>query len=69
MQMEISCGERKMKTSMYIKTDAYDQLLSKGVCRQLGIIVYHPDVHPFKQKQEEKTSSNSACRDITIKQK
>ena len=51
---------------------AYDQLLlSEGVCRQLGIINYHPCVHPFKQKQkvdnnegkEIRTSNISACRD------
>ena len=50
---------------------AYDQLLlSEGVCGQLGIINYHPDVHPFKQKQKvdnnegkENTSNISACRD------
>jgi len=70
MQLEISFGEKKMKTSVYIKMDAYDQLLlSEGVCRQIGIIVYHPDVHPFKQKQEKKTSSSGACRDITTEQK
>ena len=41
-----------MKTSVYIKMDAYDQLLlSEGVCRQLGIISYHSDVYPGKRKQ------------------
>jgi len=50
MQLEISFGEKKLKTSVYIKMDAYDQLLlSEGVCRQLGITVYCPDVYPFKQ--------------------
>ena len=50
MQLEISFEEEKMKTSVYIKMDAYDQLLlSEGVCRQLGITIYHPDVYPFKQ--------------------
>ena len=55
-----------MKTKLYIKMDAYDQwLLSKGVCRQLAIIDYHPDVYPFKKvdikEKFEKTSSSTTC--------
>ena len=57
-----------MRTSVYIKMDAYDQLLlSEGVCRQLRIINYHPDVHPFRQKQKadnnEEKERISNCRD------
>ena len=34
-----------MKTPVYIKMDAPDQLLlSEGVCQQLGIVSYHRDV-------------------------
>ena len=34
-----------MKTSVYIKMDAQEPLLlSEGVCRQLGIITYHPSL-------------------------
>ena len=51
MELHVSFGERTMKTSVYIKMDAYDQLLlSEGVCRQLGIISYRSDVHPGKWK-------------------
>ena len=36
-----------MKTAVYVKMDAPEQLLlSEGVCRQLGILTYHPDVQP-----------------------
>ena len=36
-----------MVTPEYIKTDAHEQLLlSEGVCRQFGIIHYHPSVKP-----------------------
>ena len=36
-----------MKTAVYIKMDAKEPLLlSEGVCRQLGIIQYHPSVVP-----------------------
>ena len=34
-----------MKTAVYIKMDAPEQLLlSEGICCQLGILTYHPDV-------------------------
>lgn len=36
-----------MKTTVYVKMDAQDQLLlSEGVCRQLGIVTYHPSIEP-----------------------
>ena len=34
---------------MYVKMDAQEQLLlSEGVCRQLGIVMYHPSIEPSK---------------------
>ena len=45
MDLEISFGERMIRTPVFVKMDAHDPLLlSEGVCRQLGIISYHPDV-------------------------
>ncbi len=36
-----------MKTPVYVKMDAHEPLLlSEGVCRQMGIISYHPEVQP-----------------------
>ena len=36
MDMDLSVAEKTMRTTVYIKVDAHDQLLlSKGVCRQL----------------------------------
>ena len=37
-----------MTTPVYIKFDAHDQLLLSGVCRQLGIITYHPSAEPWR---------------------
>ena len=38
-----------MRTAVYIKMDAHDQLLlSEGVCHQLGIVTYHPDVQRWR---------------------
>ena len=61
MELHVSFGERTMKTSVYIKMDAYDQLLlSEGVCRQLGIISYHSDVYPGKWKQKDDNKADNA---------
>lgn len=44
-----------MSTPVYVKMNAEDQLLlSEGVCRQLGIVSYHPDV--FSDKQPDPAS-------------
>ena len=45
MEMEIAFAGKAMRTMVYIKMDAHDQLLlSEGVCRQLGIVTYHPSL-------------------------
>ena len=45
MEMDISFEDRTLATTVYIKMDAADQLLlSEGVCRQLGIVTYHPSL-------------------------
>ena len=54
LELEISFAERKMKTKVDINVDTSDQLLlSEGVCRQLGIIRYHPSVRPSSEEQQE----------------
>ena len=45
MDLDLEFGDLTMTTAVYIKMDAHDQLLlSEGVCRQLGILQYHPSV-------------------------
>ena len=47
-----------MCTPVYIKMDAQDQLLlAEGVCRQLGIVSYHPEVETWRggSKGKDKT--------------
>ena len=49
MDMELSFEGKTVKTTVYVKMDATDQLLlSEGVCRQLDIVTYHPAVHSKK---------------------
>ena len=51
IELEITFEEKKMVTTVYVKMDAYDQLLlSEGVCRQLGILHYHPSVRPWVER-------------------
>ena len=48
VDLEIEFDRKALKTPVYVKMDSPDPLLlSEGVCRQLGIIVYHDDVFPI----------------------
>ena len=54
-----------MKTPIYVKIDAFDQLLlSEGVCRQLGIISYHPDVRWNRSKMKPLPIRTSALMEM-----
>ena len=54
MDLDISFGGKTMQTPVYIKMDAPEPLLlSEGVCRQLGIVSYHPSVHPTATSEED----------------
>ena len=49
MNLEIDFEGQTITTPIYIKMDAHDQLLlSEGVCRQLGIIQFHPHVESWR---------------------
>ena len=50
-----------MNTPIYVKMDAHDDLLlSEGVCRHLGIIVYHPRVKSQGNNHIEEVQHSSA---------
>ena len=61
IQLEIGFGDRVISIAVYVKMDAVDQLLlSEGVCQQLNLLTYHPDVEVWrggrqKQAQQAKT--------------
>lgn len=46
MSTWISLSRGAQNTPIYVKMDAKEQLLSEGICRQLGIIQYHKEVTP-----------------------
>ena len=55
MELTLSFDGKDMKTMVYIKMDAADQLLlSEGVCRQLGIVIYHPSIRDWKGGRQKK---------------
>ena len=56
VELDITFEGTMLTTTVYIKMDAFDQrLLSKGICRQLGIVTYHPSLlirRPRAHKEE-----------------
>ena len=45
IEVDIEFQGKTMKTRVYVKMDAPEELLlSEGVCRQLSIVSYHPEV-------------------------
>ena len=49
IDLDVVFNDQEMRTPVYVKADAHEQLLLlEGVCRQLGILQYHPDVEPWR---------------------
>ena len=66
IDLDIAFNGKTMCTPVYINVDAHEQLLlSEGVCRQLGILSYHPAVVPWRggKKQGQKPASSPVDRD------
>ena len=61
MELVIAYQGRTMQTPIYIKLDAPEQLLlGEGVCRQLGIVTYHPLVCNQRKKKNVRASQQMA---------
>ena len=55
MDLDITFKGKTMCTPVYVKMDAQDQLLlSEGVCRQLNILMYDPDVQVWRGGRRRK---------------
>ena len=66
MDLEIGFDDKVVKTPIYIKMDAHDQLLlSEGVCSQLGIVEYHDNVWPGREP-ETGLETSSATEAATV---
>ena len=61
MDLDITFQEKTLNTPVYIKMDAPEQLLlSEGVCRQLGIPTYHPEVQRWRGGRRPRVSEKQA---------
>ncbi|CAI8046512.1 hypothetical protein GBAR_LOCUS25737, partial [Geodia barretti] len=59
LDLDVTFQGKTMKTPIYLKMDAKESLLlSEGVCRQLGIVSYHPQVTPGGNHSKEKITSD-----------
>ena len=67
MDLDVIFNDTAIKTPVYIKMDAHHQLLlSEGICRQLGIISYHPDVEVWRggKLKNKKTPAQQATAQV-----
>ena len=61
MDLDIMFNDKEIRTPVYIKADAKDSLLlSEGVCHQLGILTYHPDVQLLKKPRKKPQTKEAA---------
>ena len=68
MNLDVPFNETAVKTPIYIRVDAHDQLLlSEGICHLLGITSYHPDVEVWrggKLKNKKTTPAQKATAQV-----
>ena len=69
MSLSISFGGREMVTPIYFKMDSEEPLLlAEGVCRQLQIVTYHPDVLLGSQAPVENTKPEASTTSDKVSQ-
>ena len=63
MEMNLTFQDTTLSTTVYVKMDAIDQLLlSEGVCRQQGIVWYHPSVTPRETQKSKRVADVPSIR-------
>ena len=68
IEVDIEFDGETMKTPIYIKVDAAESLLlSKGVCRQLGIISYHLNVQDGASTKQDQSVTENSCTVLTVR--
>ena len=68
LNLDIAFGDKTIETRVYVKIDAHDDLLlSEGVCRQFGIISYHPDVKVKGTPQPKANGEEQSATVTTIR--
>ena len=60
MDTNINFEDKQVYTTIYVKMEAPSPLLlSEAVCRQLGIIQYHPNVKPLDMEKKAETAKQT----------
>lgn len=67
MDLDLVFEDKAMRTPVYVKMDAHDQLLlSEGVCRQLGIVSYHDKVEKWRGGSKQNTTEDKTTREAKV---
>ena len=67
MDLDVMFEDKTMRTAVYVKMDAHDQLLlSEGVCQQLGIISYHDKVEKWRGGSKQLTRCEKTTADAKV---
>ena len=67
LDLDVNFDDKTINTPIYVKMDAYDDLLlSEGVCRHLGIVNYHPSIKSKATKQTEKVHSSARSVRVSL---
>ena len=67
LDLDVTFVDKTMHTAIYVKMDAFDDLLlSGGVCRQLGIVEYHPQVDANKPNDDAAVEAPPSTLSVRI---
>ena len=67
MDTNISFEDKQVYTTIYVKMEAPSPLLlSEAVCRQLGIIQYHPNVKPLDIEKKAETAKQAQKNKVRL---
>ena len=63
----MNLDDKTINTPIYVKMDADDDLLlSEGVCRHLGIVMYHPSIRNKEVKQDNEIHSSARSVRVSL---
>ena len=66
LDLDVNFDDKMINTPIYVKMDAYDDLLlSEGVCRHLGIVNYRPSIKS-KVTKTENSKVHSSTRSVRV---
>ena len=67
LDLDVTFVDKTIHTSIYVKMDAFDDLLlSEDVCHQLGIVEYHPQVDVHKPNCDAEVEAPPSALSVWI---